>query len=174
LRIRQCAKFPVVFLTRRVPKLQIDLLIIHKDICRIIVENRGDVLDWEGIRRIAQQQTGLSDCPVTNHNTLDVPHASEMAASEINHHFLQKSVMFSIFCQIAFLAEFSWLFLMRTSRLPVFQMISGRHRSSAARRRFRKLSTPSRKPVHIEIERNFSIHEPIELQFSPLSPKENS
>jgi hypothetical protein len=61
-------------LTSSIPQLEVDLLVFDHDVCRVIVEDGGDIFAWEGIGGITEEQAGLSDRSITDDDALDVFH----------------------------------------------------------------------------------------------------
>lgn len=64
----------VIFLPSRIPQAQIDWLTVDHHVGRVVVEHGRNVLAWEGIGCVADQQTGFTHGTVTDHDALDGLH----------------------------------------------------------------------------------------------------
>ena len=74
LRVAQRPQPVVVFLPCRVPQPQVDGPPVDHDIGTIVVEDRRDVLAGKGVRRVADQQTRLTNSTVAEDDTFNVLH----------------------------------------------------------------------------------------------------
>mmetsp|Transcript_8069 Transcript_8069/g.16119 ORF Transcript_8069/g.16119 Transcript_8069/m.16119 type:complete len:214 (-) Transcript_8069:10-651(-) len=74
LRVRQRAQTIVIFLSGGIPKSQVDWLAVNHDIGRVVIEHGRDVLSWESIRRVRDQQARLTNSTITYNYTLNVLH----------------------------------------------------------------------------------------------------
>jgi len=74
LGIGEGSKTIVIFLSRSVPKTEIDGLIVDHDVRGVVVEHRGDIFAGEGVRGVRNQQTSFTDGSVSNNDTFDGLH----------------------------------------------------------------------------------------------------
>jgi len=74
LRVRQRSETVVIFLTGGIPQTQVDGLSVHHDVCRVVVEHRGDVFSGERIGGVGNEKARLADGTVTNNDTFDGLH----------------------------------------------------------------------------------------------------
>lgn len=73
LRVGEGTETIVVLLSGSIPKTQVDGLSVDHDVCAVVIEDGGDVLSRERVRRVRDQQASLTDGSVTN-NLFTIPH----------------------------------------------------------------------------------------------------
>lgn len=70
LRVGQGSQAVVLLLTGRVPQVEADGTAVHTGLSAVVVKNRRNVLVWEGVSSVGDQQAGLSHCTIANNYTL--------------------------------------------------------------------------------------------------------
>lgn len=73
--VGEWAKTIVIFLTGGIPEADIDRLPVNHDVGVVVVEDSRDVLTWESVGGIGDEEAGLADGTITDNNTLDGKHA---------------------------------------------------------------------------------------------------
>ena len=61
-------------LSSSIPKSQVDGTTVDHDVGAVVIEHSGHVLPREGVRRVGDEETGLTDRAVSHNYTLDVLH----------------------------------------------------------------------------------------------------
>merc|ERR1719204_1763961 len=74
LRVRQRPKSVIILLASCIPQTKVDRFSVDHNVCRVVVENGWNVLSWESICGVRNQQTSFSDGTVTDNNTFNVLH----------------------------------------------------------------------------------------------------
>jgi len=69
----------VVFLSGSIPETERNRLSVHHHVCRVIVENGGDVFSWECIGGVRDQKTRFTDGTVSNNDTFNCLHFEKLA-----------------------------------------------------------------------------------------------
>lgn len=76
LGVGERAQAVVLLLARSVPEVQTDCPPIHSHLGTVVVKHSGDVLFWEGVGGVADEETRFSHRAISDHDTLYGLHSS--------------------------------------------------------------------------------------------------
>ena len=71
LRVGERSQAIIIFLSRSIPQTQADRLPINHHTCRVVIEDGGNVFAGEGVGRVRDEETCLSDSTVASNDTLE-------------------------------------------------------------------------------------------------------